>query len=312
MQTLEKDYCNGRSRDYCIYLLRFGPYLARSRGQVFTKAAQAQAIAGRAGGSWLGTDGEEGTGEGRHTEPNTNITAIFMPRPAANRACNRVSQPTCRTTPPPQVVHPGVIRCGDVRASNRGDRWCMSVGTARSGSRVPANWHWRSTSESPPSVPLCCSFYPKQFGKQSTATYGLEAVRLVDVPNAVHPEERRCAARADPHGREAVRLLDVPDAAWRPTFRYARIHTASTPPCLLSLCLARCARCTIFDRPHSAAAVRNTIAHPRCMPTHRCMCSSTALTSPRNTKFDSSTHAHTTAHTTRSNARDERTTRERR
>ena len=42
--------------------------------------------------------------------------------------------------------------------------------------------------------------------------YRREAVRLLDVPNAVRPQEQRCPTRAEPHRREAARLLDVPNA----------------------------------------------------------------------------------------------------
>ena len=42
-----------------------------------------------------------------------------------------------------------------------------------------------------------------------------EALRLLHVPDAVRPEEQGCAARADPHGGEALRLFHVPKTVLR-------------------------------------------------------------------------------------------------
>ena len=121
--------------------------------------------------------------------------------------------------------------------------------------------------------------------------------------SAIQREERRSPARADPHRREAVRLLDVPKAG-RPDGAPLR-HT-SGPTRARSRTLARCAPVLLLSA--------NTTAHPRCpLIAHICgMFGASALTSTRIIRSENPAHAHTPAHTTRSNARDGRTTRERR
>ena len=48
-----------------------------------------------------------------------------------------------------------------------------------------------------------------------------DTVRLLHVPEALPPEEPRCAARADPYRREALRLLHVPTPLQRQEQRCA-------------------------------------------------------------------------------------------
>ena len=60
--------------------------------------------------------------------------------------------------------------------------------------------------------PYACLMCPMRFANTNAARADPqrgEAVRLLNVPDAVQRQGLRSPARADPHGLEAIRLLDV-------------------------------------------------------------------------------------------------------